>query len=167
MTDERPKMNLKQTKADRLIEITGWVLVVVLWGLAISAYPTLPETIPTHFNATGEVDGSGPKDMIWIAPIIGSLLFISLTILNNYPHVFNYPVSINAQNAYAQYKSATTMIRFLKLSLILVFLILFNYTIKTATGEIDELGSWFLPLSLALIFIPLLVYIIVSFQRDK
>ncbi|MFM7328924.1 MAG: DUF1648 domain-containing protein, partial [Bacteroidota bacterium] len=71
-------MNLKQTKADRLIEITGWALVVVLWGLAISAYPTLPETIPTHFNATGEVDGSGPKDMIWIAPIIGSLLFICL-----------------------------------------------------------------------------------------
>ncbi|MFM7328678.1 MAG: hypothetical protein ACKO3B_08090, partial [Bacteroidota bacterium] len=93
--------------------------------------------------------------------------FICLTILNNYPHVFNYPVSINTQNAYAQYKSATTMIRFLKLSLILVFLILFNYTIKTATGEIDELGLWFLPLSLALIFIPLLVYIIVSFQRDK
>ena len=44
-------------------------LAWIAWLIGI--YPELPERIPIHFNAAGEVDGWGKKGMIWTLPLIG------------------------------------------------------------------------------------------------
>lgn len=166
MTD-RPKIKLHHSRVDTLTEITGWLLVIVVWTLTISAYSTLPETIPIHFNGSGHVDGSGNKAMVWTLPIMGTILFTGLTILNDHPHRFNYPVPLTHENASTQYTRATRLIRYLKLVIIVIFTILTNRTIQTATGAGDGLGPWFLPLTLGLIFIPLLGYVASSFLKKK
>lgn len=35
-----------------------------------SAYPTLPDRVPVHLDASGLADGFGPKFMIWLIPAI-------------------------------------------------------------------------------------------------
>lgn len=39
----------------------GPVLLVAMWGFALAVYPRLPDTIPIHWNASGEVDGWAGK----------------------------------------------------------------------------------------------------------
>ena len=164
MEEERPKLTLIPTTADKLVEVLGWLILLLLWGLTFSHFSSLPETIPTHFNASGEADGFGSKASIIGLPVIASLLFIGLTVLNRYPHSFNYPTTITQDNALRLYTLATRMLRYLKLVLVMVFGGITFRTIQTATGESSGLGGWFLPLTAGLIFIPLIYFVIKSLQ---
>jgi uncharacterized membrane protein len=165
MKEERPKITLIPTNADKLVDILGWIVLLAIWGWTFSHFSTLPETIPTHFNAAGEADGFGRKASIIGLPVIATLLFIGLTVLNRYPHSFNYPTAITQDNALRLYTLATRMLRYLKLVLVLVFGGIEFMTIQHATGKAAGLGVWFLPLTLVLIFIPLIYFVINSIKE--
>lgn len=47
-------------------------------GFAAYWYPSLPNTIPVHFNSSGEADNWGPRGMIFLSPAI--LGFVSLVV---------------------------------------------------------------------------------------
>jgi uncharacterized membrane protein len=165
MEDERPKITLIPTMADKLVDLLGWLILLTLWGWTIAHYSSLPDTIPTHFNAAGEADGFGGKASIITLPIIATLLFIGLTVLNRYPHSFNYPSPVRQDNALRLYTLATRMLRYLKLILVVVFGGIEFMTIQHATGEATGLGVWFLPLTLMLIFLPLIYFVIKSIKE--
>jgi len=165
--EKRPKIKLELTTADKTFEIIGWLLIVAIWVLTFTNYSNLPETIPTHYNGAGQADGFGGKATILTLPLIATILFIGLTILNKFPHVFNYPTNITHDNAFRQYTNATRLIRYLKLIIIFIFGLIAFKTIQNANGEADGLGVWFLPLTLGLIFIPLIYFVIKSFKTKQ
>lgn len=166
MAIERPKITPIPTSTDKLVEVLGWIILLALWGWTITHYSSLPGTIPTHFNAAGKADGFGGKATILSLPLIASLLFIGITVLNRYPHSFNYPTAITQDNALRQYTLATRMLRYLKLVLVLVFGGIEFMTIQNATGKAAGLGAWFLPLTLVLVFFPLIYFLIKSAQKN-
>jgi uncharacterized membrane protein len=149
---------------DQVFELLGWGVLLALWVWTGTSYSNLPDTIPTHFNAAGEADGFGRKASIVSLPVVASLLYIGLTLLNRVPHSFNFPTPVTQDNAQPQYTNATRMIRFLKLILVLVFAGISYQTIQQANGTGEGLGLWFLPLTLVLIFVPLIYFMIKSFQ---
>jgi uncharacterized membrane protein len=162
--EERPKLKIQLTPSDKVLELLGWGVLLALWIWTGTSYSNLPDTIPTHFNAAGEADGFGRKASIVGLPIIATLLYIGLTLLNRYPHIFNFPTPITQDNALKQYTNATRMIRYLKLILVLVFTGISYQTIQQANGTGEGLGLWFLPLTLVLIFMPLIYFVIKSVQ---
>jgi len=164
---ERPKIKLNPTTTDTIVEIIGWLLVLIIWVFTITNYAKLPETIPIHFNAAGQANGFGGKATILILPLIATVLYIVLTIINKFPQIFNYPTNITEENALAQYTNATRMIRYLKLIIVLIFGLVAFKTIQNANGQTDGLGIWFLPLTLGLIFIPLIYFIVKSFKAKQ
>ena len=119
--NKRPQIKLQLNQTDKILEIVGWVSVVGIWALTLTNYSILPEIIPIHFNGAGKADGFGNKTHIFVLPIISTLLFIGLTILNKHPHIFNYPSQITKENAVDQYTNATRMIRVLKLVIVVLF----------------------------------------------
>jgi uncharacterized membrane protein len=166
MEIDRPKIKLFPTTADKLVDLLGWLILIALWAITIINYSSLPDTIPTHFNAAGEADGFGTKVSIIALPVIATLLFIGLTVLNRYPQSFNYPTTITKDNALRQYTLATRMLRYLKLVLVLVFGGIEIMTIQNATGKAAGLGVWFLPLTLVLVFLPLIYFVGKSFKSN-
>lgn len=162
---EQPKIEIKTTSTDIVIEILGWGVMGFLWWLAASNYYSLPDTIPVHFNAAGEVDRMGGKTSILILPVVVTVLFIGLTILIRHPHNFNYPVKITGENAYRQYSNAVMLLRVLKLIIVVVFTAIAWFMITAGTGKQVELGIWFLPVFLALMFIPMGIYLWSSFRN--
>jgi uncharacterized membrane protein len=162
--EERPKLNVQLTTTDKLLELFGWGVLLALWVWTGTSYSNLPDTIPTHFNAAGEADDYGRKASIFGLPVVASLLYIGLTLLNRVPHIFNFPTPVTQENALIQYTNATRMIRSLKLILVVVFGGISFQTIQQANGETDGLGVWFLPVTLGLIFLPLIYFVIKSFQ---
>ncbi len=164
---ERPKIKLELTQTDKGIEFIGWTLLIGTWILAITSFSDLPESIPIHFNGAGEADGFGDKINIFVLPIIGTILFISMTLLNKKPHIFNYPISITNENAINQYSNATRMIRVLKLIIVFVFGLILIRTVQNTNGNADGLGSWFLPLTIGLFIIPLFYFLTKSMKILK
>jgi uncharacterized membrane protein len=161
---ERPKLKVQLTPSDKVLELLGWGVLLALWIWTGTSYSSLPDTIPTHFNAAGEADDFGIKASIVRLPLIATLLYIGLTLLNRFPHIFNFPTPITPDNALSQYTNATRMIRYLKLILVLVFAGISYQTIQQANGTDEGLGLWFLPLTLVLIFMPLLYFVVKSFR---
>lgn len=56
----------------KLLTMGCLLLLIITWILAIQAFPSLPSTIPSHFNAKGEVDGYSSKATIFLLPAVGT-----------------------------------------------------------------------------------------------
>lgn len=164
---EQPKIKIETTSTDIIVEVLGWAFLGFLWWLTASNYRILPDTIPVHYNIAGEIDDTGSKATILVLPLITTLLFIGLTILNRYPHIFNYPVKITEQNALRQYSNAMMLIRVLKLVIVAVFTSIAWFMIRGASDRQVNLGIWFLPVFLALVMIPMGVYLRSAFRKDR
>ena len=156
----RPRHTIPLSPRDRLIEVLGVIALGFMWIMMIRYYALLPEVIPVHFDASGTADRMGSKASIWGLSIVATVLFVGLSILNRYPHHFNYLVKITEENAVDQYTKATSLIRNRKLSLVLVFGYLQWTSIQVALGEKEGLGLWFLPITMFLLFAPLMAYLV-------
>ena len=165
--NKRPKIKLQLKQTDKVLEVVGWVSVFGIWALTLTNYSILPEIIPIHFNGAGKADGFGNKTHIFVLPIISTLLFIGLTTLNKHPHIFNYPSQITKENAVHQYTNATRMMRVLKLVIVLLFGLIVFKTIQNVNGHAGGLGTWFLPLTMGMIFIPILYFLIKSLKQKN
>jgi len=161
---KRPKIKIFLTIFDIIIEIAGLVALLALWIFLIVAYSHLPDVIPVHYNGMGQADAFGKKGEIFTLPIIATVVFAGMTILSRFPHVFNYPVKINENNAFFQYRNMARMLRCLKLGLVLVFGGLVLQTVRNAAGNTEGLGVWFMPVLLAIICIPTLFFMVKSFM---
>lgn len=164
--NKRPRIKLQLKQTDKILEVVGWVSVFGIWAIPLINYFDLPEIIPIHFNAAGKADGFGNKIHIFILPIISTLLFIGLTILNKHPHIFNYPSQIIKENAVDQYTNATRMIRVLKLVIVVLFGLIVLKTIQNVNGYADGLGTWFLPFTIG-VFLILTLYFLMMSMKDK
>jgi uncharacterized membrane protein len=156
--ETRPTIKIKLNTTDKIVEALGWVAITMFWVVIIRNYAQLPDEIPTHFNFAGEVDAYGTKVNILALPIIASVLFLGLSVLNKFPRFFNYPVPITEANAEKQYKAATRLLRYLKLIVVLVFEMIAFVTLKEAVGSSEAYALWLLPLILGMVLIPVIFY---------
>lgn len=163
----RPKIKPELSITDKIVEGLGWISVVSIWTLILINYAELPAIISIHYNATGQADAFGGKNNILILPLVATVLFSGLTLLNKFPHIFNYPTDITKENALIHYTNATRMIRYLKLIIVFIFGLISLQTIRNAEGQTSGLGVWFLPLVLALIFIPIIYFLIRLSKETK
>ncbi len=153
------KINIEKTGIDKSLDIISLFLLIIIWLITIINYRNLPSMIPIHYNAMGVVDNNGSKIIILSLPLIATFLYILMTIATRFPYLFNYPVKITLENAKQQYTISVRLIKFLKISILIIFSLIEIQTIQIAQGNSDRLGVWFLPFSLGLIFIPLFLYI--------
>lgn len=163
--EKRPRIKLIPTLGDIILEFIGYLSLFFLWYPIAINYNTLPETIPVHYNAAGNADSFGGKETILALPIIATILFIGMTILNRFPHTFNYPVRITEENAFRQYANASRMIRYLKCIIVVIFGVITFKTIPNSAGTSDGLGEWFFPLTLGFIVIPVIYYVAQGFRK--
>jgi hypothetical protein len=162
--NKRPKIDLEPGDGDKLLESLGWLALLLLWGIALYGYARLPAIVPTHFDGAGRVNGWGPKGTFFLLPAVGAALFAVMTILNRFPHIFNYPLPITPQNARAQYVLATRLLRCIKAAIMAIFAMLEYFIYRGAAGGGMCLGAWFLPFTLALVFVPTAYYLYQSFR---
>ncbi len=148
----RPKMKIELDTFDRMTEIIGIAALVLLIGLPLVYFSSLPETIPGHYGIHGTPDRFDKKETIWFVTVIGVMLYVGMAVLNRYPHIFNYPTAITEKNAEKQYSLATKMIRILNALMACTFAYLTYATIQTALGRQSGLSHYFMPVSMMLIF---------------
>jgi uncharacterized membrane protein len=167
MSIERPILKLKLTQTDLLLDRLAWAGLLFLWIFSIASYSSLPSIIPTHFNIKGDVDGYGSKITIWLIPSIVTIIVAGFTVLNKYPHIFNYLKPITPENAERQYALATRLLRFLKLIVVIIFSFIAIATILNVNKQKAGVGIWVLPALLAFIFIPIIIYFYKANKKEN
>ena len=161
---KRPRIKIGLTFFDLILEIAGVVAVLTMWIILAVTYSGLPDVIPIHYSGSGQIDNFGEKSSILKLSVISTVLFAGMTILSRFPKIFNYPVRITENNAFLQYGNMARMIRCLKLTIVLLFGYSVFYTILYSGENVKGLGIWFMPVSLAIIFIPVIYFMVKSFM---
>jgi len=164
--ENKPILRIVRTKSDNVIEYVAIGTLIAIWAYVFFSYFNLPETIPIHFNLNGEVDGYGNRGILFLLAIVPTVISVGLTVLNNYPHLFNYTVEITRENAEKQYGFATRMIRYLKLCICFLFAAILFEVNMSAINTSNTLGPWFVPIAIALVLFPIVFFTIKS-RRTK
>jgi uncharacterized membrane protein len=144
----KPKIQIETTIADWLFETVGLIGITFTVVLVISSYSDLPDTIPRHYNASGQPDGFSGKSILFVLPAVTIVTYIIMTIALRFPHMFNYPFEITEENAERQYKNQILMVRVLKTFTVIIFGYLTYATIQNGLGKMQGLGTWFTPVTL-------------------
>ena len=159
----RPKLNLKITPLETFLNVITFATFVGTIVYLFSSWTIIPNEIPAHYNAVGEVDRWGGKGEILILPITALLMWVGMTILEKFPHVYNY-MNLTKDNARAQYLNGRLLINVLKNEFVLLFSYITWKGIQIAIGENDSLGVWFLPVFLLIIFGSMAYFIVKSLR---
>ena len=148
---DRPKVKLRLDKIDLTIEGINILGLLLIFGLILSSYQALPETVPSHYDLNGRPDAFSSKSIIWFLPTMALVLYLGLTVLSRFPHIYNYPYDITIYNAKRQYKNSAMMIRVLKTLIVFLLLYITYSKIRIGLGELGGLDPLFIPMTLILI----------------
>ncbi|GEO12265.1 DUF1648 domain-containing protein [Segetibacter aerophilus] len=157
--EAKPKIKIELTIVDKILENVSLSILVLLWVGTIIFFSKLPEQIPSHYNAAGLADDFSGKTHIFILPIIATVIYVGMTILNKHPHIYNYPAIVTQENAARLYTSAAKLLRVLKMAVIIIFSGIVFMTYQTALTNGEGLGAWFLPLAVGLMILPNIFYL--------
>jgi uncharacterized membrane protein len=136
--------------------------IVGMFIYIFSIYPSLPDTIPVHFNALGEPDRYGGKGNLFALPCIATLIFLLTMIIGRFPSVMNYPVEVTEENRERLYKNARLMLHLITFEII-VFL---SYIIFTIGEGVQKNKAPFELYSLWIFFFVIGVTIVLSIVRS-
>lgn len=138
---------VNRSKYDIVINL---ICLLLLFGvvayLAIN-WNSIPDKVPGHYNAVGEVDRWGNKGEILVLPITGWIMYIGITVLEHFPQMWNTGVAVTEENKTRIYRILKNMIVTTKLLVVSVFVYL---AINSMSAK--ALSIWFLPVFLVLMF---------------
>jgi uncharacterized membrane protein len=151
---------------DYLMEVIAAAGLIIMFLLPAMYWNELPDIIPRHFNSAGEPDGYGSRSVIWVLTIVAFVLYAGLTVLNRFPHIFNYPVRITEENADKIYTLGTRLLRIVKTIMIIIFVMITYRTISIAMGENERLGQYIIPVIMISMALPI-IFVVYRIFRNK
>ncbi len=157
--NNRPKIHLKRSSLEILLEIITIVALIAAWYYIIIMWNEIPNIVPTHFNFKGQANSYGNKDSLFILPIISTVIFIIFNILSMFPQILNYPVKITEENAEKQYKNAKLLLMVLMTELSVLFLYIEWGSIHSALTASSGIATVFLPISSLILIVTLAGFI--------
>ncbi|OAT74841.1 hypothetical protein A7K69_03790 [Parageobacillus thermoglucosidasius] len=159
----RPVLKIKKTPLETALNIATLLLFIGSILYLLMEWSSLPNRVPMHYNFFGEIDKWGSKGIIVLHPIIGAVLWISLTVLEKFPHVYNY-INLTEKNIEQQYKNVRIMINVIKNEILIYISYSIWKDIKAAYGHDITFGTWDLPLFLIVLFSSISFFIVRSIR---
>src|SRR5690554_6665695 len=143
MKRHQPKIEVEASPAERALEVVCIIALAYTLLLPALRWDSIPATVPTHFDASGEVTTMGPRAALWLLVGITVLLYIGMSAIQRIPHMYNYPVRITEQNAAAQYRLGRLFMAAMKAWCVLLFAGIIHIILRAALGG-PGVGTGFL-----------------------
>ena len=154
----------------KVLELIGAAALAALFWITCAAMTgpnRLPDKIPTHFDIAGNPNAWGSSSSLFLIPVVGLVLYLSITIVSQFPSVFNYPVRITPENRPRLQALAVHMITWLKVETICLFLWIQSSTIGSARHQALGLPLMLMPFSLLAVFLTMSWYIVAMRRAAK
>lgn len=155
-------MKVKFTKLQIALEIVGILLILGMILFIFTKWNQIPDQVPGHYNAIGEIDRWGNKIEIIIMPLIAIFIYAMITSFSFFPQTWNIPVKISDSNKEEIYKYSLSLLIFMKVEVVGMFFYITYFTVTT-----QPLPSYFLPITLLVIFATLIYFIILMSKAGK
>lgn len=128
---------------------------ILVWLIVI--YPTIPDQVPTHYGAGGEITAWGGKGILWLMPVVGIVDDIIMWGVQFLPRQsWNTGVKVTVQNAAYVYGCAHDMIAQLRFTMSVLFASLSAVTIL----QLQRFPEWVPVAGIVLVFLPVLRYLL-------
>jgi uncharacterized membrane protein len=114
-------IKIKRNALDIIEAIVSLLCLVGVVVYLILAWSRIPDQIPAHYNAVGEVNRWGSKSALIVPPIISWVLYGFITLVERYPQVWNTGVTVTEQNRTRVYRILKNLIAVIKMLMLLVF----------------------------------------------
>lgn len=131
--------------------------------LAFLNYNRLPDSIPIHYDAGGNVDGFGSKSLIWLLPCIALVSYVIVKFAAQFGKGRSVE-SLRRMNSGLKNKSDEAVrkiteynrsqAQWLKLIILILFFYLFWVTLQIAEGYYVKANPWILWGWVILMFVP-------------
>ncbi len=115
--------------------------VIATWGVLGRNWSRLPATVPHHFDFSGRPDAFGDKSILWIIPVLSTVIHAMLVVVGWLIAARVEPLA--SMRANVDMISAT-----MTFNAGLMFAVV-HAMIDVGLGRRDSLGRWFLPATLA------------------
>ena len=161
---QRPRLAIPRTRLEINCEIVAAAVLVMLFIYLVMTWTALPDKIPTHFNFSGKPDSWGNKHSL--LPLLGLLavLYVGMSIVQRFPHIYNYPFAITDQNCEKQYLLARQLITVIKAELVCILSYITWQTVEVARGAAPDLTVWFMPAFLGLVLTTTIIYFVKAYR---
>ncbi len=150
------KIKVTPTSSQKMINIVSLAMIIAYIGYCFFAWDKLPEMIPRHYNALGEIDAYWSKNHFLFLPAITVFLYVFMSLTERFPQMWNIPqkkgVDITTQEN--NLSLAYSMMLVMKLEIVLIFWALTFYTVTN-----QNMPVWFLVVALVMIFATMWYYI--------
>jgi uncharacterized membrane protein len=159
---EYKKVKLKHTKLQLFLEVISILILSAMFAILYFNWGNIPEKIPGHYNALGEIDRWGNKSELLLLPITSSILYLLLTVVSCFPSIWNVPTQTTDKNRTFVYSNLLTMMILLKASVLIIFFFL-NYNSMQAKA----LPVYFLPVFMIVIFAIIIFFTVRTIRIAK
>lgn len=149
-------MKIKNNWFDILVDALCLALLAGVTVWLWQGWADVPQQVPTHYNAAGEVDGWGGKGSIIMLLVLGWLMYLTLSATEYFPQAWNTGVQVTEENRERIYRTLKYMMKTTKLLTVGVFVFL---PVSTALA-VESLGEWFLPVFMLVLFGQMVFWII-------
>ena len=141
------------TLSDRLLELVAAAMAVSLLVLTGILYSKAPDTVPSHFNFAGEIDGWSGKEVYWIISVVFVMMMAICASAAYNRKLVNLPIRLKPAVFYRQIGLISRMCRLMTLVSSVLWL-----TVLLAMSA-DIVG---LPLEVAISFVPMAVILMLG-----
>ena len=130
--------------------VLALLLIAAPFAYASYVYPSLPDTIPIHFNIKGEADAYGGKDSIFLGPgimaVVGLFVFLLLSNIKSLD-----PIRYKAADDSSYKKFALFTVAFLSMISFIIIFSVSNHSIDIGKLLLPAIGlafagfGWYMP----------------------
>lgn len=161
---KRPKLDIPKSTFQKVFDVI--TLIVFTAGIVhlIAVWGQLPDQVPAHYNAAGEVNRWGSKWELILLPIIAAILAIFMTFLEKHPEWHNY-MNLIENNIEFQYKNSILLLNVIKNECVLLFVLVDYNIVQVALGRAESIGILFMPITLAVIFGSIIFFVVRSIRH--
>ena len=155
-------MKTENTRADRILDLLGWILLIGTLAYLILGWFSFPDQIPMHYNGAGEIDRWGGKGEIIFIEVMMWILYLGIGVVEKYPQIWNTGVEVTAKNKEKIYRTLKYMLKTLKFLTALIFAYLIVNSLQSV-----PLPGWFTPVVVILVFGDMAFWLIRLFRIKK
>ncbi|KXH80652.1 DUF1648 domain-containing protein [Sporosarcina sp. HYO08] len=160
----KPILSIPKNAFAKVFDLVALIAYLGSIAYIIVVWSKLPDQVPAHFNALGEVDRWGSKWELILLPIISGFLALFLSFLEKHPEWHNY-MNLNKNNVEFQYKNSILLINVVKNQCVLLFVSLSYQIVQIALGNADSPGKLLMPFFLFTLFASIVFFIVRSFKH--
>jgi uncharacterized membrane protein len=148
------KIKIKKTKLHLTLEVISFACILAMFLYPLVVWADIPDSIPMHYSAQGEINRFASKNSIFFLPVISLALYLLLTMVSFFPSIWNIQVTITRENEERVYRCIKTMLLLLKAEIMITFLYIEYHDIK-----VEPLPAGYLGVELITIFATLIFFI--------